>query len=291
MTRADLHEGLHEHYRTLLPDGLRPAAGGMADGYVAVIARVLGLEVEAASAMILDWFPQTASPQALDVIGNARGLRRYPDEYLEAWRNRVVNAYEFWAKAGTVPGMLAALEHLGYGVVIRGIEDDGASGVFQSGSDGGVKLMQASGSEVQPSSLQLEVDGETFDLDTLIVPEDFAYYAFPPTRIIEHYHESTEIWAEFSLVITPSNSRLTAPAWGSGLRWGSGSLWGMSIKASEVARILAVINEIKPAHARLRALYLVSAAAPHSWGDGTRWGDGTYWGVGRPSTLWQREGI
>lgn len=288
--QSDLQAALHAHYRDLLPDGLNPAPGGIADGYVQVVARLLGLEVEAASRMILDWFPQTASPEALDVIGAGRGLQRYPGEYVDAFRNRVVNAYEFWSKAGTVPGMLAALDHMGYGVVIRGLDDGFATGVFQGNADG-IQLMQAGGSEVEEATYTVTLGDETFEFPTLRVPNDFRYYAFPPTRIIEHFREDPSIWAEFSLVITPSNSRLTAPAWGGGTRWGDGSLWGMSIKASEVDRILAVINEIKPAHARLRTVSLVSAAQPRFWGDGTQWGDGTHWGVGTPTLLWQRPGV
>lgn len=290
MTTRELQDGLHEHYRSLLPDGLKPKKGGIADGYVGLVARLLGVEVEAASAMILDWFPQTASAEALDVIGAARGLQRFPGEYLEAFRNRVVNAYEFWATAGTVPGMLAALEHMGYGVRVAALNGPTVQGVFSSGPSGGIVIMQAGGDPIQEHQLELEVAGETFILPTLRVPDNVRYYELPPTRIIEHWRDDRSIWAEFSLLLTPSNPSLNADAWDDGSRWDDGALWDLTIRQEEVDRIRAVIGEIKPAHARLRGIYLVSRWGQDYWDDDTLWDDGTLWDADTPTTLYLRPG-
>lgn len=289
--QSDLHAALHAHYGSLLPDGLSPTPGGIADGYVQIVARLLGLEVEAASRMILDWFPQTASADALDVIGAGRSLQRYPGEYVDAFRNRVINAFEFWSKAGTVPGMTAALEHMGYGVRLSALKGPIAQGVFSSGSGGGIVVTQASGDPVQDGELTLDIAGETFNLPTLIVPENYRYYELPPTRIIEHYRDDRDIWAEFSLILTPSNPALNADAWDDGSRWDDGTLWDLTIRQEEVDRIRAVVNEIKPAHARLRGIFLVSQWSQDFWDDDTIWDDGTVWDAQLPTPLYLRPGV
>lgn len=289
--QRDLHAALHAHYVGLLPDGLNPTPGGIADGYVQVVARLLGLEVEAASRLILDWFPQTASAEALDIIGAGRSLQRYPGEYVDAFRNRVINAYEFWSKAGTVPGMLAALEHMGYGVRLSALDGNIVRGVFTEGVTGGVVVTQASGSPVQESTYTVTIDGETFELPTLIVPDDYRYYELPPTRIIEHYHTDQDIWAEFSLHLTPSDPNLNADAWDDGSRWDDGTLWDLTIREEELDRIKAVVNEIKPAHARLRGIYLVSEWGIDYWDDRTLWDDGTLWDAQLPTALYLRPGV
>lgn len=121
---ADLQSGLHDHYRSLLPDGLSPTPGGIADGIAALIAQLLTLEVQAASALILDWLPQTASEAALTTIGEGRSLRRWPGEPLDTWRRRVQGAAEYWALAGTVPGLKLALAQAGYqAMVIEHLKD------------------------------------------------------------------------------------------------------------------------------------------------------------------------
>jgi hypothetical protein len=59
-------------------------------------------------------FIQSAPEDALDSLGRDRGLRRYPDERLEAWRARVLGAWDFWILGGTLAGVELMLETLGY---------------------------------------------------------------------------------------------------------------------------------------------------------------------------------
>lgn len=123
---ADLTDALHQHYRSLPPDGLYPAPGGAADGYIRMLAGLLTLEVEAATRLVLDWLPETANEDALALIGAARSLRRWPREPLETWRRRVIGAADFWALAGTYPGMTLALAQAGYqAAIVEHGRDDG----------------------------------------------------------------------------------------------------------------------------------------------------------------------
>lgn len=228
-----------------------------------------------------------AAEDALELTGHERGLQRYPGEYTAAFRNRLLHAWEFWDQAGTVPGMIAALEHMGYGVRIGMLNGDTAEGIFPT-TFGGVQLTQVGGSEVATGTVTYTVDGESYTLPTLTVSSDFRYYQFPPTKIVEHYHDDKTIWAEFSLYLTPTNSTFNADPWDDGSRWDDGSLWDLTLTQAEIDRVRAVIGEIKPAHARLRAMYLVSQFGSDYWDDSALWDDGTVWDADRPTTLYFR---
>lgn len=59
-----------------------------------------------------------AGEEALYYIGKERGMGRAPGEALEAYRARLLAAWDFWRWAGTVKGMTMALEAAGYEVRI-----------------------------------------------------------------------------------------------------------------------------------------------------------------------------
>lgn len=63
---------------------------------------------------ILARFLFAAPEDAVNLLGSERGLTRYPGETLEAWRIRVLGAWEFWQWSGTEYGMGLALSQLGY---------------------------------------------------------------------------------------------------------------------------------------------------------------------------------
>lgn len=65
------------------------------------------------------WLVATASERSLRLLGAERGIYRYDDEPLEIFRNRVQGAYEIYAYGGTLPGMIRALQMLGYEPDIR----------------------------------------------------------------------------------------------------------------------------------------------------------------------------
>lgn len=113
-TSTELSAAAHAHYRSLLPNGLQPTPGGLADGFVGVVAEALVQEVEAVLRAVLDWLPQTASADALRLHGETRSLSRWPDEPLDTWRRRVIGAADFWALGGTMAGVSLALAQAGY---------------------------------------------------------------------------------------------------------------------------------------------------------------------------------
>jgi hypothetical protein len=59
-------------------------------------------------------FAGTASELALARIGSERGINRFSFEPLEVYRTRVINAFSFWEKAGTIPGIKQALNQAGW---------------------------------------------------------------------------------------------------------------------------------------------------------------------------------
>jgi len=258
--------------------------------HLAALAGVLDDLAAEAKAVMLARLIAYAPDDALELTGHERGLQRYPGEYPDAFRNRLLHAWEFWDRAGTLPGMLAALEHMGYGVRIGMLTGDVAEGVF-SAVTGGVILTQAGGGEVTSSSRTYTVDGQTYTLPTLIVPDDYRYYSYPPTRIVEHYQADPSIWAEFSLYLTPTEASFNADAWDDGSRWDDGSLWDLTLTQAEIDRVRSVIDQIKPAHARLRGIYLVSQFITDYWDDGSPWDDGSVWDTNHPTTLYLRPGV
>lgn len=157
-------------------------------------------------------FPSIAPEDALAIIGAERGLSRYPNEALPAWRNRVQNAFEFWALAGTIPGVKQACLQMGY----------------------------------------------------------------RNPQVIEHFHAEPAAWSEFSVVIYPGTTRYTSWKYGPSRVYGEpGLTYGINLDAAEKSRVRSVLEEIKPAHTKLRTIYYVQNGAVYGafhHGDGTVYG-------------------
>lgn len=60
----------------------------------------------------------SAPEDALQLIGEERGLRRYPGEPVDTYRRRVRGAWMFWRLAGTLPGLIRTLADAGYQAVV-----------------------------------------------------------------------------------------------------------------------------------------------------------------------------
>lgn len=146
-----------------------------------------------------------APEDALNLLGAERGLTRYPGESIEAWRTRVLGAWEFWQWSGTEYGLSVALSQLGYA-----------------------------------------------------------------SAIVPVWVYDTARWSEFDVFIYPAT------------RSYDGSL-------DERNRILAIINQIKPAHTRLSQLTYVSFG-PLTWDPpGLTWDPpGQVWGA-PPIQLWPEQ--
>lgn len=141
-------------------------------------------------------YAELAPEDALNLLGAERNFVRYPAESLDAFRQRIIGAWEFWQWAGTEYGMGLALSQLGY--------------------------------------------------NSAIVP-------------VRNYDNTR--WSEFDVYLY------------AGTRSYDGSV-------EEKNRILAIINQIKPAHTRLATLRYVPSG-PLNWNPaGLTWNPpGQVWGA------------
>ncbi|MDV6376360.1 phage tail protein [Deinococcus arenicola] len=114
--------------------------------------------------------------------------------------------------------------------------------------------------------------------------------------VTEHFTDPDQVhWAEFSVAVTPIREPIKDSFWGAGT-WGGGGSWGYRLDAVPLSSLVELVDEIKPAHARLRRL--TYSLGGHAWGGGSRWGNtsvaaqGHPWGSpwGEPSVIFGRTG-
>jgi hypothetical protein len=82
------------------------------------LGRVLDGAVDGARDAVLARYPSYAPEDALALLGHERGLERFPGEYPEAYRSRLLNAWEFWRWGGTLRGLQYWLNAAGYDVYV-----------------------------------------------------------------------------------------------------------------------------------------------------------------------------
>ncbi|WP_288482115.1 phage tail protein [uncultured Deinococcus sp.] len=111
---TDLTQALTQRLRALPPPERQAAPGGLAWDLTALFGESQAESAQAAFQMVFQWLAATAAEPGLLLLGEGRGLRRYPGEPLETFRARVVGAFEYWEMAGTRPGMELALLQAGY---------------------------------------------------------------------------------------------------------------------------------------------------------------------------------
>ena len=100
-----------DYQRELAPPWLKALKGAAwLEAHGAVKDALVALAVNAIENQSAD----SANPDALERLGNDRFLARYPGEDVEPYRIRVLNAFAFWERAGTVPGMIQTMLQLGY---------------------------------------------------------------------------------------------------------------------------------------------------------------------------------
>lgn len=117
--QSELASATARYMLGLLPPGRKPKEGGYAFFVVLALAALNADLAEAVIKMVADWSPsRTSRPELLALIGQARGIERGAGESFEAYRERVVNAADFWRLGGRVEGVKRALETAGYGVKI-----------------------------------------------------------------------------------------------------------------------------------------------------------------------------
>ncbi|GIW30218.1 MAG: phage tail protein [Meiothermus sp.] len=161
------------------------AYGALADEHLEYVATALRAR-----------YAELAPEDGLNLLGAERNFVRYPAESLDAFRQRIIGAWEFWQWAGTEYGLGLALSQLGY--------------------------------------------------NSAIVP-------------VRNYDNTR--WSEFDVYLY------------AGTRSYDGSV-------EEKNRILAIINQVKPAHTRLATLRYVPSG-PLNWNPaGLTWNPpGQVWGA------------
>ncbi|MCD0156003.1 phage tail protein [Deinococcus sp. 6GRE01] len=86
--------------------------------YLGALAGPLDDLVIRARSVMLMRLVLSAPEEALLLLGEERGIRRYPQEPLSTYRRRVQGAWEYWRWAGTPTGLRRALADAGYQAVI-----------------------------------------------------------------------------------------------------------------------------------------------------------------------------
>jgi hypothetical protein len=100
-----------EWQRRLAPPWLQEGAGGR---FLEGLGEAKDGLAEQVRQAILARMIQRASEDALALIGEDRFLPRFPGEPTEAYRARLLAAWEFWRRAGTLPGLVYWLRIMGY---------------------------------------------------------------------------------------------------------------------------------------------------------------------------------
>lgn len=83
------------------------AYGALADEHLEYVATALRAR-----------YAELAPEDGLNLLGAERNFVRYPAESLDAFRQRIIGAWEFWQWAGTEYGLGLALAQLGYNSAI-----------------------------------------------------------------------------------------------------------------------------------------------------------------------------
>ncbi|MCX7850840.1 hypothetical protein [Thermus sp.] len=92
----------------------------------------------------------------------------------------------------------------------------------------------------------------------------------------EHYLDDRSTWAEFSIWLWPEVFNYTTDRWDDGGTWDDGSPWDYALAGAEISRIPALVREVKPAHAKPRAIWYIPGPYD-AWDDGGNWDDGGSW--------------
>lgn len=79
------------------------AYGALADEHLEYVATALRAR-----------YAELSPEDGLNLLGAERNFVRYPAESLDAFRQRIIGAWEFWQWAGTEYGLSTALSQLGY---------------------------------------------------------------------------------------------------------------------------------------------------------------------------------
>lgn len=91
------------------------AHGPQAIAYVGTLGQGFDDETDDIKTAIVERFPGLCDPANIDTVGGQYALGRFDDETPEAFRPRVIGAWETWGDAGIRPGIVKSLH--AYGVM------------------------------------------------------------------------------------------------------------------------------------------------------------------------------
>jgi hypothetical protein len=117
---ADSIEKLADYLWWLLPEFLKKKdrATSLVGGLCDAVGGVLDTSRSLLEAVVPELVVATASGEYLDQLARARQIFRGVDEDDESLRTRVLGAYAIKVKGGTIPGMIAGLDTIGYTVEV-----------------------------------------------------------------------------------------------------------------------------------------------------------------------------
>jgi hypothetical protein len=105
-----------EWQRRLAPPWLQEGVGGR---FLEGLGEAKDNLAEAVRQATLARMIQRAPGDALSLIGEERLLPKFPNEPEDAYRARLMAAWEFWRKAGTLPGLVYWLLVMGYDAYVH----------------------------------------------------------------------------------------------------------------------------------------------------------------------------
>ncbi len=104
--------GFFEYFKSLGMPYIRKA-GGVNEGLARTAAGLLDASKEDVKWLRYQFLPQLCDDDQVNSHAEARGIERYQYESDAFFRNRVANAYQFFANGGTKAGVDAFLEAIG----------------------------------------------------------------------------------------------------------------------------------------------------------------------------------
>jgi hypothetical protein len=100
-----------EWQRRLAPPWLQEGTGGR---FLEGLGEAKDIPATHVRLAVLARMIQRAPEDALALIGDERLLPSFPGELADAYRARLLAAWEFWRRAGTLPGLVYWLRAMGY---------------------------------------------------------------------------------------------------------------------------------------------------------------------------------
>jgi hypothetical protein len=172
----------------------------------------------------------------LALLGSERDLPRYPLEPTPSYRNRVHGAWEFWAKGGTVPGIMLALKHMGYSSYViehfredRRIWAEFSVLLWPDDAEQFTDIWDDGGVWDDGSVWEYRFTGVNFNLVRQILNKVKAAHA--RLRYTFFSIIPVDVWDDGKVWSGPEE---VADVWNDGSNWDDGSIWDQTLLTGRV---------------------------------------------------------